>query len=302
MLKTLRANLRATTRAAIGIPLALLVVLPMSALQGFIVGPLTGNYNILPKASYNMMRRLCGVKIEFNAAAAKIEKERPTWFIFNHASILDFAVAGSVFKGTFAGKGDLLKIPGIAQMARAANYIGLRRSSEFNLQSIAKINKNFNAGYNTLMFPEATTTPDKAIRLFRAALLKLAFGLKGVDKQGNEVKLENDIEKNLVIQAVALRVKSVDGEDATGRDDLREKYAMYNEDYWLTRIWKRLQIREIVIELTPFEPMKPSDYRDEKELANAAAQLIASIVNPGQTTFEKAPIPGQPSKPAAAPV
>ncbi|MEZ0261554.1 MAG: 1-acyl-sn-glycerol-3-phosphate acyltransferase [Alphaproteobacteria bacterium] len=288
MLEDIKKNTRAALRATAGIALILPVV-AATALQGFVVGPLTGNYTVIPNAIYKTMGKLFGMKFEFNAASKPLEKDKQTWFVANHMSIADFIVLGSTLPGTFAGKGDLLKWPGIAQMARAVKYIGLRRSKEFNPQSRAKIIKNFNAGHNTIMFPEGTTTPGKTVALFHAGLITALFGEKGVDKEGKEVALEKDV----VVQPVAIRVKEVAGQNAIGNDDLRNLYSMYDDDNTLRRIWRRMQIKSMTIELTAFEPLKPTDFKDAKDLINNAALSIASVVNPGQTTFEKAKIPGQ---------
>jgi hypothetical protein len=106
-----------------------------------------------------------------------------------------------------------------------------------------------------------------------------------------------------VIQPIAIRIKSVSGQDATGNDELRNLYSMYYDDNTLRRIWRRLMIRDIVVELTAFEPLEPKNFADAKALINDAALKVAGVVNPGQTTFEKAVIPGQEKKaaPAATP-
>lgn len=284
----LRQNTRATLRAAAGIAL-FVPIIAATALQGFVVGPLTGNYSVIPNMIYKTMGKLFGYKYEFNKASKPVEKDKPTWFVANHLSIADFIVLGSTLEGTFAGKGDILKWPGVAAMARAVKYIGLRRSKEFNPQSRAKIIKNFNKGFNTIMFPEGTTTPGKTVALFHAGLITLLFGEKGTDKEGKDVTLEKDV----VVQPVAIRVKEVNGQNAIGNDELRNLYSMYDDDNTLRRIWRRMQIKNMTIELTTFEPLKPADFKDAKDLINNAAVSIASVVNPGQTTFEKAKIPGQ---------
>jgi lyso-ornithine lipid O-acyltransferase len=294
MLEKLRDNTRATLRAAVGIA-AFVPVLALTAFQGFVVSKVSRN-TAIPTLIYKGLGKLLGVKTQFNKASAPIEKTKPTWFVANHQSIIDFVVLGSTLDATFAGKGDILKWPVIAQMARAVKYIGLRRSREFNPQSRAKIIKNFNEGHNTIMFPEGTTTPTNKMAMFHAGLITLLFGEKGQDKEGKEVTLDKDV----VLQPVAIKVLTVNGQDAVGKPELHDCYAMYNENQTLKRIWRRLKIREMTVEVTAFEPKKPADYADAKAIINEAALNIASIVNPGQTVFEKAHIPGMPAKPAPA--
>src|SRR5262249_1425984 len=146
-------------------------------------------YHTIPKLICNGLRALLGYKIEFNKASAPFEKNKPTWYLLNHMSIADFIVAGSTLKGTFAGKGEILTSPwckwsGISHLVRAVNYIGLRRKSEHNDESRGKIAQNFNAGFNTIMFPEGTTSRGDKLYLFRGALLGLLYGEKAVAERG----------------------------------------------------------------------------------------------------------------------
>lgn len=278
--------LRAALRLAVGLAALPLFVTLVTA-QAFIVGPLFRNQHTIPGLLYNGLRRLFGLNVVFNKASAPIEKNKRTWFVANHMSMVDFITLGSVIDGTFAGKGDILKWPIAAQMARAVKYIGLRRSTEYNAQSRGKILANFNAGLNTIMFPEGTTNDGKKVYLFRAALLTALYGASGANKEGNDIMLKQDV----VVQPVAIRIAEVSGEDAIGNDALRNLYSMPHEHNTLVRIWKRLMIQEIKVELTAFPPLAPADYSDAKALINKAATDIASVVNPGQTEFEKANIP-----------
>ena len=202
-------------------------------------------------------------------------------------SIADFIVLGSKLNGTFAGKGDISKWPVVAQVAQAIKFIAIRRSSQYNDESRGKIARNFNEGSNTIMFPEGTTSDGKKVHLFRAALLTLLFGERAVDEKNNPVTLNQDV----VVQPVAIRVTHINGKDAVGNDDLRNQYSMYDDNHTLTRIFKRLQIRSTTLELTVFPALAPADFGDAKDLINKAAIDIAGVVNPGQTTFEKAEIP-----------
>ncbi len=279
-------NLRAAYRALGGL-IAIPVIAGLSLVQGLVVGPLTHNYSFIPDMIYKGLRKIFGYKIEFNAASAPLVKDKPVWFLANHMSVTDFITAGSSLNGSFVGKGDILKWPGIAQAAKAGKFIGIQRTSEFNPQSRGKIAKNFNSGFNTIMFPEATTNDGSKVYLFHAGLLSLLYGDKAVDKKDREVELKHEV----VVQPIAIRVKSVNGKDATGDASLRALYSMHDEGNVLRRLWKRMQVKNITLELTAFEPLDPKNFKDAKELANTAALEVASVINPGQKTFEKAKIP-----------
>jgi len=304
----------AATRLALGLPLLIGAALTLLPLQNFVMRPLFKNNTTVPKFIFNTMRRFLGIKIEFNAKSAPLEKKRPVWYVANHMSMADFLVLGSALSCTFAGKGELLMVPGwkkvftsgVGKMPKlmaaqiggglmrgilnSINYMGLRRSSEFNRQNQAKLIAATNEGRRPAFFPEGTTSPGKVVHRFNHGMLDPLFGATGLDKSGNEVKLAQDT----VLQAVAVRVKSVNGVDAVGRDDLRDLYSMYEENNALTRIWKRLMIRNLTIELTAFTPLEAKDFANKSDMINKAALDVASIVNPGQTSFERAQIPAMP--------
>ncbi len=304
-------NLRAAARATATIGL-LPVVLVMTALHAGVtalpeklIGEKLKKNTVIPDLIYNTMRVLMGYKVEFNNSAAKLTRDQQTWYVAKHWSIDDFIVLGSTVRGTFAGKGDILKWPLVAQMARAVKYIGLRRSKEFNPQSIAKLNKNFNDGNNAIMFPEATTTKPDKVYLFHAGLITSLFGEKGVDKKGTEVHLNNEV----VVQALAVDVVEVEGSDKLGKIAMRDLYCMHETKGDLKRAWERMKIGSMKIVVTPLPPLHPKDFTEgkdlntpegrsaaAKDLINAAALQVASVLNPGQTTFEKAPIPGMEHK------
>lgn len=277
---------RVARRLATGVA-AVPLVLGAVAAQALVAGPVFKNYSTLPNLVIRMARRITGLKVVFNESAAPVVQGRPTWFVANHISTSDPFVLGDRLDGTFAGKGELLKSPVVAPIARAVKYIGLRRSKEFNPQSRGKIIRNFNEGSNLIMFPEATTTDGSSVKMFHAGLITALFGEKGVDEKGNEVKLEKDV----VVQPLAIRVVDVDGQTAMNDPHVRGAYTREYGESPLHRVFERLSHKRITVEVTSLPPLNPADFSDAKELINKAALDVASIVNPGQTTFEKAVIP-----------
>ena len=262
-----------------------------------VVGSLTGNYRTIPSIIYGTLRKLFSYKVEFNAASAPLVKDKPVWYVANHLSGADAFVVGGTLDGSFLGRDDAMKWPVLRQAFRAIRMIGVRRKPEFNDQVRGAIAKNFNAGYNTIMFPEGATSDGKKVFLFHAAFLTLLYGGSAVDKKKKPVTLQKDV----VVQPVAIRVKSVNGKDALNNDELRNLYTLPGRNT-LRRIWKRAQTKRITLELTVLPALDPKDFKDAKELANHAAQDIAGVVNPGQKDFEKAHIPGYTpgKKPVAA--
>lgn len=268
----------------------LVAVLPVAAgavaAQMLVAGPVFKNYTFVPNLLVKVLRRLMGIKVVFNQAAAPVVRGRPTWFVSNHISTADPFAESDKLNGSFAGKGDFMKNPFVAKILRSVKYIGLRRSNEFNPQSRGKIIAHFNRGSNLIMYPEATTSDDGTIKMFHAGLITALFGEKGVDEAGNDVKLTQDV----VVQPVAIRVVKVDRKNAIGNVEMARAYTQEFGDGLLRGIYNRLA-HNVTVEVTTLPPLHPSDFADARELINHAAQDVANIVNPGQTTFEKAVIP-----------
>jgi 1-acyl-sn-glycerol-3-phosphate acyltransferase len=273
----------------------------LTPLQALVVGPVFKNHSAIPDFFYNGLCKIFGIKVRFSAASAPIETSRQTWTVANHLSLADFAVLGSKLKGTFAGKGDVLEWPLIAQMARAMRYIGLKRASKKDapemyqknlLKSRSKIISEFNAGGNVIMFPEGTTTDGKEVALFRAGLIKLLYGEAATGKAGEPVKLERAV----CVQPVAVQVVAVNGQNAVGNDALRNTYSLPKAGA-LSFLWKRAMTPGTVIELTAFKPLEPSDFNNAEDLINEAHRLVREIAAPHQKAVIKAVIPGMDSKP-----
>lgn len=284
----MRRNIRATRRALTGLVATPLLIGAVIA-QATVVGPIFRNKTAIPNMVYNTIRRLMGIKIEFNKASAPMEEKRPTWFVANHMSMADPFVAGSALKGNFVGKGEILKWPVIGQLAAAMKFIGIRRSREFNQESMGKIAKSFNKGESVIMFPEGTTNDGSTVDQFRAGLISMLFDAKGVDKKGNEVELEKDV----VVQPVAIKVLDVEGKCVEEDPELRQYYSHYENDNMLKRVWTRLATKTMTLEVTLFPPLDPKNFNDQFDLINTAHKQVQQVVAPDQTDVKPGFIPSK---------
>jgi 1-acyl-sn-glycerol-3-phosphate acyltransferase len=264
----------------------LFVMLP---LQAYVIGPLFKNHTTVPKLFYKGLNKLFGYKVEFNKASAPIEKKKQSWYVANHMSPVDPFVLGKVIKGHFVAAGWLTQIGMVNTIGKAGRvmFVSQKKDEKFKRRDRGKIVKTFNDGENVAMFPEGWTNDGATVELFRAGLAELLYDGKATDKNDRPVELNN---KDIVVQPIAIKVKSVRGYDASDDDALREVYSMNSNKNALKRIWNRLGYRDIVLELTAFPPLKPKDFKDAKSLMNEAHSQIVSVVAPNQKTIEKAPI------------
>jgi len=247
-------------------------------LQATIIGPVFKNHTFLSKYVYTGARKITGISFEFNGAA--LEQTKPTWFVANHISRADFMIGSFLPNSSFVMNARFFDWPVIGQVAKLVRIIGTEQSQEKKLQDRGRIIHAFNSGTNITMFPEGTTTDGREVLRFSAGLMPILFGEHGTNKTGDDIKLE----KEAVMQPLAMRVKSVNGIDVLNDKDRWDAYTMaYNDDNLLKRIWQRCSVPSIVVEITALPPMNPADYSCAEDFANAAHDKIRDIVCPDQT-------------------
>jgi 1-acyl-sn-glycerol-3-phosphate acyltransferase len=281
--------LRAARRmalAAAGIPW----VVAMAMLQGLVVGPLFKNHTAIPNLVFNTARRILGFKVVLNEETAPLVRDRPAWFLSNHIVAEDIVVVGSKLPGVFVGMAELTKWPIMKQITRAVKFVPVKRNPKYSAETRGSIIQNFNEGSNIIMFPEAEATPSQEVHLFRAGLMTALFNQKSVDENGNPVSLQQDV----AVQPVALKIKAVNGKELEGPDDPRREFYAIDRGPDAERkvgpMFRMLAAKNITLELKVLPPLNPRSFPDAKALANQAARDVASVVNPGQTTFKKARI------------
>ena len=282
-------HLRSAYRAIAGVGFLLGTLFVLLPLQAAVMGPIFKNDELFPRLVCKGVRRLFGLHIEFNQASAPIETKRRTWYVANHMSPADPFVLAKVLKGSFVAAGWLTQIGIVNAIGKAGKvlFVSQKKDERFKKQDRGKIVRAFNEGKNVIMFPEGWTNDGATVELFRAGLTAPLYGGEATDMKGRVLTLQND---DIVLQPIAIRVKSVDGRDAFADPSLREAYSMHATKDTLRRIWERLGYGNITLELTVFPPLNPKDFPDGKALMNEAHRQIVGIVAPDQKTVEKAPI------------
>lgn len=271
-----------------------LVITPVQAL---VIKPVFKNTTAVPRLFYNTLGAIFGINVRMAKGSAPLDIAQQKVVVANHMSIFDFVALGVKQNVVFAGKGDVLEWPGISQMARSANYIGLKRASKKDapevyqknlLKARSKLIAELHGDNDLAYFPEGTTTDGKEVALFRAGLMKIFFNEAALGKNGEAVKLERDV----VVQPIGIRVAAVNGKAvADGDDAARNSYSLPKAGF-LKFFWERAKTRSTTLELKVFDPLNPKDFANAEDLANEAQRLVRSFVAPHQTTVKKAVIPG----------
>lgn len=277
-------NFRALRRAAFGLA-ALPVIVATAVAQNYLLRPIFGNRTATTSLVGRVLTRMLGMKVVFNAASAPPVQGRPVWYVANHVTGADGAAVWRRLEGAPVGHERVGKSLGLRSLARAMNFVGVRQRKEYNDVSRGRLIENFNKGLNAVMFPEGHVNKGGPLFMFHAGLFSLLYGDKGTDSKGRTVALEKDV----VVQPVAIRLIEANGRNALAEPALqRDFYAMPQHDNDLKRAWQRLKVKRLTVELTLLPALEPAAFDNHRDLVNRAAQDIAAVVSPGQAVFSKA--------------
>ncbi len=284
-------HLRSTYRALVGLPFLAVTLGIMLPLQELLVGSVFKNHSLFSNWVTGGFRRLFGLRVEFNKVSKPIEHNKQAWYVANHMSLADPFVIDKITRNKrFVAAGWLRTLPILNIVGKAARilFVSQKKEDEHKLKDRGSITEAFNEGRNVVMFPEGWTNDGATVEMFRAGLAEILYGADATDKKGNPVALEN---KDIVVQPIAIRVKSVDGVDAFDKPELREAYSMHAVKGNLKRVWSLMGYDEIVLDVTALDPLEPQNFASAKDLMNEAHRQIVKIVAPDQKDVSKAPIP-----------
>lgn len=210
----------------------------------------------------------------------------------NPISDPDAVILGDIPEEDFAGKDELLKFPIFNVLSKISNtsFIPVSKYPIENPISRGKIIDRLNKCVNLTIFPEGAATKHqskeqrKEVKKFRYALLGGFYGVSSVDAEGNDIKLDKDID----IHPVAIHIRDDDERDAYSKVSVgkifAEPFSSLRDAYMLNAG------KKINVEVTVQPALDLKNYDRAKDLAHDVEKSVAEIVNPGQTCFDIARI------------
>ncbi len=235
--------------------------------QMLIAGPIFRDRDTLPQLFAKGLRKIMGIKIEFNGAA--IEKSGPMIYNGNHVSYLDPLIMGSFVKGAYVSKHEVSEWPVAGSIGRAVGMIFVIRNQngkyipEAQAQTIEALNKD----RNVLVYPEATTSDGTDVLPFKMGVISVPFN------NVSGVRLEKE---NVRMQSFAMRVTHIDGKELKSHDYAEDKYSWHGDNCvpMGEHFRELLKVRSVRIEVTALPVMDPKDYDDRRSFAAAARERI----------------------------
>lgn len=264
-MKTLRAFASLIGITTIGTGLALL--------QGLLVGPILRNHHTIPRLIHNAINRMMNITLTIKGQPTPGQQ---ALIAANHLSYLDPTILGSVFRGQFIGKREVGSWPILGFLVKQFDPILIRRTKGDNTHSHFKVTQALNAGKSIIFFPEATTSNGQAVLKFKAGMFRVLFN-QAVDRNNQPLTVTTDVK----IQPVAIRLTSVNGQDATKDQTLRDIFAWHDDTPMLRHMWRcATQAHSMAIEMTILPILDPANFKTPEDLANAAHKAVSQVITP----------------------
>lgn len=174
--------------------------------------------------------------------------------VCNHVSWVDISVIAAHNLSRFVSKAEVQDWPVAGWLASAAGSFYIRRGAGGTKQLIQAMAAHLRQGGAVTLFPEGTTSDGDGLLRFQPRLFAAA------------------IEADCPVQPAALRYSRA----ANG-----ENIAAYIGDQSLVDNLRRLLLeRELTVELSYCEPVRPQPGQDRAGLAQAAQAAICAVVAP----------------------
>jgi 1-acyl-sn-glycerol-3-phosphate acyltransferase len=200
-------------------------------------------------------------------------KNKPVIYLVNHISYLDILVLGSYVDGCFVAKSEVSSWPGFGFLAKLQKTVFIVREKSALLQSRQSIANAMDAGNDIILFPEGTSTDGWDVKQFKAGLLGIFFP----DEKSEETK--NAVIDDALIQPLAIKHVKTNGVAVTkDRQDMRDLYAWYADMELVPHLWALSQTFRTDVELHFLDPLRSKDFVHRYDIANAAQERVAKIV------------------------
>lgn len=226
-------------------------------------------------------------KIEYSADSVPVT-DQVAIFPMKHLGRMDARMVPEFPQADFMMTAHFFKMPVLGPLikagADASGFIATTQTQENKKQDLGNVISRLNDGISVSLFPAGVCTGVEMCEWSKGSLEPL-FGAAGEDTKGNEIKLERDV----VVQPVALRVKEINGENVLNSPEKWGKYTMILDKSPMvpTRIWRRMKLESVTLEAQVLEPMLASDFNSAAEMMNEAHNRVRAIVNPEQEGTRK---------------
>lgn len=189
-----------------------------------------------------------------------------TLYVCNHMSYLDISVIGCIIQqASFIAKKDVSTMPIYGYLSRMQQTAYISRDRQDAAREKNALENMVVEGRSLILFPEGTSTDGSEVLPFKSSL----FG----------IVLKDEVRESMLVQPLTISLLEVDGKSPADQD-VRELYA-WSRDMTIemtAHIWRLCKTRGAKLRVEFHEPLKPSDFKDRKELAKIAQEKTAAAL------------------------
>lgn len=206
-----------------------------------------------PMVLHRVFCWILGIKIEVRG---KTIKEKPAFFVSNHASYIDILVIGSLVEGSFIAKKEIESWPVFGYMTKLQRSIFVERKRTQASNQKNEILGRLEQGDSLILFPEGTSSDGNRVLPFKSSLFSFTHALP-----------------NLPIQPISISYVTLDG-IPIGRM-WRPFFAWYGDMNLMPHIWQMMGLGKLKVIVEFHQPMKAEIYgASRKEISTICEKVI----------------------------
>lgn len=176
--------------------------------------------------------------------------------VANHVSYLDIAILTSIRPFLFITSNEMKNTPFLGQLTQLGGSLYTNRKKFTGIMGEIKNFASFlQAGFNVVLFPEATSTDGKKLRNFKKSLLQVAI----------------EAEKSIL----PICIKYTSSQDKPITDSNRDNFYWYGDMAFLPHFMRLIKCSNTQIEVTILDEIHVSKDSDRKEVSDNAFKQIS---------------------------
>ena len=249
------------------------------ALQALIAGPLLQDRQTIPRWMFRTCGRIFGVRYRLNPASAPFATDRPTLFLSNHLSRLDFAGLHLFPDAALLMNAMFFRMPVfgpvIRLFAHSAGIIGTEQTAAGKRQDQQALAQAVDQGRNIFVFAEGIQTDGRRLLRYSHGAAEILYDAS--------LLADHPLLRRVQVQPVIYRVRDIDGEEMLLSP---EKWGRYSLSQGRSTIFagmsRQTLVRSTTIDILVCPPLMPADFADASALVNAAHEVARRLIAPDQ--------------------
>ncbi len=267
-------------RHIIGYGLVVPLILLAIALQALIFGPLLRNQTTLPHFIYRLCGAIFGVRFQLNPASTPFSPDRPTLFLSNHLSRLDFAGLHLFPDAALMMNAMFFKMPVFGPIIRlfaaSAGLIGTEQTQAGKRRDQQAMASALSQGRALFVYAEGIQTDGRRVLRYSQGAAEILYD--------PALLTQFPALTRAVVQPVIYRVRAIEGEEMLNTPEKWGRYTLSRGRSTIFAGMSRLSLtRSITIDILVCPPLIPADYETAAALTAAAQDTARTLIAPHQT-------------------